>query len=327
MEQTHLEPVYSPGHSFWRAIYPTILYFVVTTAVTVIGALFYVAAALAATGATITDSNVIIDLVFQVMNDQLMPLMLIGQIGGLIIFVPMWARTRRRYRLWNGGRLDIGNILLIIVFAVASYFAISYTIGLLSLDKVFESYSNVEVTLSSGTFLMQALAIGITGPILEELCFRGVTLNRLSNNKMWVAIIIQALMFGVAHGNMLQGMYATVLGLIFGRLYVLTKTIWAPIIAHIAFNMTNVVLVEIANRSSTAAAAAEDIGAYDAATYVAISILILVAAGIATACYFIIKRRTLGKNHNDDDHHDGSVPKFSRINAEHDEGRISDDLW
>ena len=74
-------------------------------------------------------------------------------------------------------------------------------------------------TIASGGLVsfVTAFCMIIIGPIAEEVAFRGLTL-RYANQifPFWIANIIQAVLFGVAHMNPLQEIYCTVTGLILG---------------------------------------------------------------------------------------------------------------
>lgn len=82
------------------------------------------------------------------------------------------------------------------------------------------------------------LSAVILGPIAEELTFRGLTLGyaRSTGMKVQWAIVLQALLFAVVHGNMVQGSYAFILGLLMGYAVYKTGNLWASIIIHIGFN-------------------------------------------------------------------------------------------
>lgn len=82
-------------------------------------------------------------------------------------------------------------------------------------------------------------AIGIIGPVAEEVVFRGAilrTLLKLFDKRMhWWAIFISALLFAVAHSNVAQGVNALLLGMLLGWLYYHTGSI----IPGIAFHWSN----------------------------------------------------------------------------------------
>ncbi|AMP21154.1 hypothetical protein AZF37_08290 [endosymbiont 'TC1' of Trimyema compressum] len=58
----------------------------------------------------------------------------------------------------------------------------------------------------------------------------------------WSAAIISALLFGLIHLNLLQGMVGFCLGLVLAYLVYKTKSIWIPFIFHGVYNSTIVIL-------------------------------------------------------------------------------------
>jgi len=80
------------------------------------------------------------------------------------------------------------------------------------------------------------LAIGIFAPVAEEMVFRGGILRsllRLTNGRnCWMAIVFSALLFGVVHGNVAQGVNAFLLGLLLGWMYYRTDSIVPGILFH-----------------------------------------------------------------------------------------------
>lgn len=80
------------------------------------------------------------------------------------------------------------------------------------------------------------LALGILAPVAEEMVFRGAILRTLLSvfkDKMaWFAIFISALLFGVVHGNILQGLHATFIGLLLGWMYHRSGSIIPGVVYH-----------------------------------------------------------------------------------------------
>jgi len=82
-------------------------------------------------------------------------------------------------------------------------------------------------------FFMAVLA----APVLEELLFRGIILQGyLSNYKPLPAVLVSAALFGVIHGNLLQGAGAFILGAIIGWLFYRTRSILFAILLHFINN-------------------------------------------------------------------------------------------
>ena len=79
-------------------------------------------------------------------------------------------------------------------------------------------------------------AIGIMAPIAEEVVFRGAILRALlnltGNCRHWVAIVCSALIFGLAHMNLAQGLHAFLIGLLLGWFYYRTGSILPGIALH-----------------------------------------------------------------------------------------------
>ncbi len=82
----------------------------------------------------------------------------------------------------------------------------------------------------------------ILGPIGEELCFRGVSMSYLkkSNLPMAAVLIIQALLFGVFHGELIQSCYAMVAGLAFGLVAYKTGSLLLAILLHSTNNLLGI---------------------------------------------------------------------------------------
>ncbi len=76
----------------------------------------------------------------------------------------------------------------------------------------------------------------IIAPIMEELTFRRFLLTRMLPYGEKVAIITSGVMFGLFHGNISQALYAAVLGIGLGYMYVRTGNIRNNILLHMCVN-------------------------------------------------------------------------------------------
>lgn len=82
----------------------------------------------------------------------------------------------------------------------------------------------------------------ILGPLSEEVIFRGVLLKRARLYGDLTAVIFTALTFGLMHGNLVQFLYASVIGLIFGYVAVKTNGIRYTVILHIIVNSYSMII-------------------------------------------------------------------------------------
>lgn len=134
------------------------------------------------------------------------------------------------------------NICFAIILGISCWLFNSGVLSLIDEAGLFTSQfdymENMLAPLSSGSIIISIIAVGIVAPFAEEFLFRGVIYNTLSKkiSIKWT-IIIQAILFGVFHFNLVQGAYATLLGLVFGYITYKTKSLWPAIIVHMVNNL------------------------------------------------------------------------------------------
>ena len=83
--------------------------------------------------------------------------------------------------------------------------------------------------------IMMMIYAGFVGPVVEELVFRGFLMRRFEKYGKGFAVIVSAVLFGVMHGNPLQIVFGTLVGLILGYIAIEYSIKWS-IILHIANN-------------------------------------------------------------------------------------------
>ena len=131
-----------------------------------------------------------------------------------------------------------------IKFFLISYFIMVllnlFTMGFLWIVGNFKGSDVVnplENVISNSSVLATIIFAGILSPIIEEVLFRGVMLNKLRTYGDKIAIITTALLFGLFHENFSQFFYAVGLGMIFAYVTLKTGTIKYSIGLHIMINM------------------------------------------------------------------------------------------
>lgn len=83
----------------------------------------------------------------------------------------------------------------------------------------------------------------IIGPILEEIVFRKVIFGSLYDRfPFWVAALLSSVIFALAHMEPVHIILYATMGFVFAFLYVMTKRIIVPIIAHVSMNTIVVIL-------------------------------------------------------------------------------------
>jgi len=87
------------------------------------------------------------------------------------------------------------------------------------------------------------LVVVFIGPIVEELIFRKLLIDRLSRFGDKTAIIVSAIAFGLFHGNLYQFFYAALLGAVLAYIYVKSGNVIYPIIMHMLLNFLGSIVV------------------------------------------------------------------------------------
>ena len=87
-------------------------------------------------------------------------------------------------------------------------------------------------------FWVALLGYGVIGPVAEEVCFRGVLFFSLNKwVKAPIAIAVSALVFALYHGNLIQGIYALIMGAIMAYLAYRTDSLFSSMIYHMTANI------------------------------------------------------------------------------------------
>lgn len=194
------------------------------------------------------DADAIQSVVLVQYMDNVVPILIVSQVVAVLVFglwyYLAWGKKKRPE---STDKPKVYHIMLIIVLGVAAQFAIS---GVLSLVSIFapgalEEYE--ELMKMAGITEVTVLTIvstSILAPLSEELVCRGV-IFRLAGKispKFWVANILQALAFGILHGNLVQGAYAFVLGIVLGLLYGKFRNIWLCMLLHASMNLSSILV-------------------------------------------------------------------------------------
>lgn len=170
-------------------------------------------------------------------------IMIVVYIGYLVIF-GLWFWLMFCWKKQTGDWKQVlkpQRIGGIVGCGIALQIAISMflTVILPLFPKIFESYSGVMEALGSDSVLM-IICVCLLAPIGEELIFRGLTFRIMKKAVPWqAALIVQAVLFGVYHLNLVQGIYAALLGLLLGYLAHRYGSVVPGILLHIAVNTSS----------------------------------------------------------------------------------------
>ena len=165
-----------------------------------------------------------------------------------LICIPIYYKLYKKdYELSGEKKRNITitnkDLMAIVVTSAALALAMNNIIGLTPLPRLFPGYEDTNEVIYSGGILLQILAAGIFGCIVEELSMRGVLYTRMKG--YWgkkSAMILSALVFGLYHLNVVQAVYAFILGLFFVWLYERYDSLWVSCMGHMSANLFIIML-------------------------------------------------------------------------------------
>ena len=161
-------------------------------------------------------------------------------IAALFCLVPMWIIYKGIPKIIPK-ELDKKELIIAVIWIVAVI-----TVGVLSniiltrsgLIGHSDNFSKASQTLTDGGLWLKLLCNALVIPILEELLLRGIIAGQLC---LWYgpipAVFLSTICFGIIHNNIVQFIYAVVVGLALGFMYVKNKRIWMCFLAHGMINL------------------------------------------------------------------------------------------
>lgn len=182
-------------------------------------------------------------------SDYLMKITIASQLVCFIIFLIFYRVIFKIKKPESPAKVFSATSPLLIIVLFVAVEAITSSIlikvSVLIPDLMQQYAEMIEKSGLADMTVLSTIATLVLAPLGEELAFRGMTLNLAGKftKKFWIANIIQAAMFGIAHMNIVQGTYAFVLGLVLGFIYKKYNSLYATMIAHLAFNFSGTYLV------------------------------------------------------------------------------------
>lgn len=180
-------------------------------------------------------------------------------ISGLLTTAVVIGFYRFRHKpmaeaLWLRG-VDRPTLLTGAALAPALYLIVGTALAFLP-EAWLESYGEASAGIETGT-LTGVVAVVIVAPVVEELVFRGLMLNRLSRVMPgWLAVALSAAVFGLCHGHPVWFAYTFVLGAFFGWIDLRARSILPSMLGHLVFNAIGQILSQVPEEGQAAATGA-----------------------------------------------------------------------
>lgn len=174
----------------------------------------------------------------------------------LILFVlAVWfgCRGKNIPRSLEMNKVSVSRILLAVIAGIGLSFALSYAMTAVEMlfPSAMEEYNEHMSMVDGASSLAYILAGIVLAPIVEELLFRALSVKYLDRVlPRFLSVVLVAGVFGLAHGNIIQAIYAGTLGVVLGCLYFAYDSVLVPMALHFGFNLVSIMaLFDLENMS------------------------------------------------------------------------------
>ncbi|MBP3474777.1 MAG: CPBP family intramembrane metalloprotease [Lachnospiraceae bacterium] len=150
----------------------------------------------------------------------------------------VYARDGKLY-IGSVRNQQAGRIILTVILAVTSSVGLNILLSLTGLVGVSDTFQDISRRQFGVAFGIGIILYGIVSPLAEEIVFRGVLYNRMRKYyPVWLAIVVSGLFFGLHHGNMVQGIYGSCMGILMAYLYERAGKFFIPLLFHAVANIS-----------------------------------------------------------------------------------------
>ena len=163
--------------------------------------------------------------------------------GAFIICYGIW---HKKIQFHSTKEIDKLSIVPMVILAAAIAIGMNGVLTLTELYRFSPTFQRVSEMQFDTPVWLGIISYGILAPLGEEIVFRGVVYGQLRKVlKVPYAVVLSGLAFGLFHGNLVQAVYATVIGCLLALVYEWYGTIAAPMLFHSVANLFVYVMLEL----------------------------------------------------------------------------------
>ena len=141
--------------------------------------------------------------------------------------------------------IQLKQVIAVLGITICLSIGLNNVISMSPLVHMSEEYQNASDAFYGSTLGLEFLGSALITPFLEELLHRGVVFGRLRMRMgMWPAVLVSALIFAVLHFNLVQFIYAFLLGIVFALFVEKTGRLYPAVVAHVVANGIAVIRTE-----------------------------------------------------------------------------------
>jgi membrane protease YdiL (CAAX protease family) len=232
------------SYEIWRIIYPIIIYFGISIIVTV-GYMIVEGVKQAAEG--MLDPIELGEIITQNTMEKALLITIISSVVSLLVIVPLYFGDKRKEKISGEfikyNNAPVGKWILVVILGFSSCVSLNILINITGLAELSSGFEAVNEAIYGSSLFIQILATVIMAPLCEEFLVRGLIYKRMTRwTKPVFAAIVSSALFGLIHMNLVQFVYAFIIGLLLALVYEKFQNIWAPILFHFAANFTSITI-------------------------------------------------------------------------------------
>lgn len=220
----------------WNVIYPILIYFVVSNVVIYFAVL-------------------ILGITSDTYSSQYMMLQTIATAVSIPVLYGFYQKDKMFYTVFQHRMVNafseietkkkVKNGMLMFIGGALSGFVLNNIIAATGLTQQSSGYKEVTTQFFAGGILFEIVGAGILIPIAEEILYRGVVYGRLTDLiGIRRAMIVSAILFGGFHFNLVQFIYAFILGIMLAWFFEKSKHLYGAILGHMGANLLSILRVE-----------------------------------------------------------------------------------
>ncbi len=185
-------------------------------------------------------------------NSIILYVLILSQLVALLVF-GIWYRHqnrgREKKRLTQVVHVKTLGGILFLGIGLQLFTNLFLQIAYMLIPDALEQYAALVETVGIGQAnVVSVLATVILAPIVEEIMFRGITFRiaKRAGAGFLLANLIQAGAFGIYHFNLIQGIYAAMLGFVLGYVTEKYDSVYPSVLLHLAYNFAATILSAVA---------------------------------------------------------------------------------
>lgn len=135
-------------------------------------------------------------------------------------------------------KVPVWQYVVLILGTIVLTYGFNYLFTVTGFTGQSESYQKVAQNQYNVVLGVGLILYGVVSPFVEEVVFRGFLYGRMRvYMPKVVAVLLSALLFGIYHGNIVQGIYGFCMGIVFTLVYEKYKNFYLAVIMHAITNL------------------------------------------------------------------------------------------